>query len=301
MVLAWTSTEWTELLRAIAALAWPVLIGAMVFAFRAQLRSFIDRSEEIQTPVGTLRAPHFDPKAVEDVKRQLEVAAKDPTPDTEAQDTAERRPVAPANDPAAEILELATRDVRVAFLRLLDRLEARVRDLAATTGVDSHVESWQDLLTTLVEKGVVPAGVASNVTLLDHLRHSIVHGSKTNSEGEALTALDAGLDLLIALDGIPVQGYEVVEIGVKLFRDADCSEPWTDTSGVIVRQHKPRGRSGNNQGPFPTRREYQVGELVGWQWSFDEPPREFFWLTPDGDVNLIRSAWFVGERLRAGH
>jgi hypothetical protein len=154
-----------------------------------------------------------------------------------------------------DIADLATRDVRVALLRLFDALEARIRDLAsAWGGLDPHTPKWRDLLDALVEKGVIPKGVASNMTLLDHVRNAAIHGRGEYQEGDVFTALDAGLDLLIALDGIPVQGYEVVETSVVLYRDHGCAEPWEDATGVIVRQFKPRGRSGKRQGPYPTRK-----------------------------------------------
>ena len=80
-------------------------------------------------------------------------------------------------------------------------------------------------------------------------------------------------------------------------RNEDCTEPFTDTTGVIVRQRKPMGRKGKPQGPYPTRKSYEPGDIVGWQWTFNEAVREFFWRGPDGSTSLIRSAWFVGEHL----
>jgi hypothetical protein len=183
---------------------------------------------------------------------------------------------------------------------LFDELEARVRDLAAAWGgMDPHTPRWQDLLADLVQKGVMPAGVASNVTLLDQIRNAVVHGDGQIRKGEAFTAIDAGLDVLTALDGIPVQGYEVVRTGVPLYRDPDLTIPWRDSTGVIVRQHKPHGRKGKPQGPYPTHMDYEEGQIVGWQWSFGEPVREYFWKSENDErAGLIRSAWFIGEPLR---
>jgi hypothetical protein len=297
--LAWSADEWANIGEAVASLAWPLLIAFAIFLFRGQLRELISRSEEIKTPLveGRFRPP--DPGPVEEVKRQLHVGSE--ASFHAAEDESEEAPAvaaSPSDEIADDILQLATQDGRVALVKLLDELEARVRDLAsAWGGLDPHTPRWQDLLNGLVEKGVIPAGVASNVTLIDEARNTVIH-SGAYWESDALTALDAGLDLLLALDGIPLQGYEVTEAGVTLYRDEACTLPWEDTTGVIVRQHKSKGRSGERQGPFPTRRDYQPGDIVGWQWSFDAPVLEFYWPDREGNPNLIRSAWFVGERLR---
>jgi hypothetical protein len=301
MPYALSATEWTDVIHAVAALGWPILLGTALFVFRKQLRELISRSEEIKTPIGEGKfRPPIDSAAVEQVKRQLPREAESASADVEDESQPEVGAEPRREDDITQyILDLATRDVRVAFIRLLDALETRVRDLAsAWGGMDPHTARWQELLASLSEKGIIPSGVASNVTLLDEMRGAVVHGSGAYQEGDALAALDAGLDLLVALDSIPVQGYEVVETDVPLYRDESCTTPWEDVSGVIVRQHKPKGRSGKPQGPYPTRKVYRPNDIVGWQWSFDEPPREYFWCDPEGNANLIRSAWFVGEHLR---
>lgn len=240
---------------------------------------------------------------MEEVKRQLHVGVETsfhagPEDAPEGTEEPSAATAGPSDEVADDILQLATQDARVALLKLLDELEARVRDLAsAWGGLDSHTPRWQDLLDGLVEKGVIPAGVASNMTLIDEARNTVIHGG-AYWQSDALTALDAGLDLLLALDGIPLQGYEVIETGVTLYRDEACTLPWDDATGVIVRPHKSKGRSGDRQGPFPTRHSYEPGNIVGWQWSFAEPVREFYWPDSEGTPNLIRSAWFVGEPLR---
>jgi hypothetical protein len=301
MILAWSGAEWANFVDAIASLAVPIVIGVALVLYRKPIRDLIGRNREAKLPGVELKFDPPDPGAIQAVKRQL--------PRETALDEAETDAIeAPAavsgggrneDHLAVEIRDLATRDVRVAFISLIDALEDRVRDLASAVGeLDPHTPRWQDLLDRLVEKGVIPKGVASNVVLLDRMSSAVVAGDARYREGDALIAIDGGLDLLIALDGIPVQGYEVVETGVVLYKDEDCTEPFTDTTGVIVRQHKPMGRKGKPQGPYPTRKSYEPGDIVGWQWTFNEAVREFFWRGPDGSTSLIRSAWFVGEHLR---
>jgi len=303
---AWSADEWAAVLGAVASLLWPAILVVALVLFRRQLRDFISRSDEIQTPIGTLRAQPLDPGPVEQVKRQLprssdasssDAATPEEEADTEDESTSPEYAVPREADITREVLDLASRDVRVAFIRLLDSLEERIRDLAAASGaMDPHTPRWQDLLDDLVEKGVIPRGVASNVTLLDSMRNAVIHEGYY-WESEALTAIDGGLDLLTALDGIPIQGYEVVDPNVTLYRDPECRESW-DVTGVIVRQQKSRGRRGPPQGPYPTRKVYEPGDLVGWQWSFEEKPIDCFWPDSDGTVQKIRSSFFAGEPLR---
>ena len=304
MTLAWSAGEWADGVRAIASLAWPLVIVFVIVLFRKQFADLITRSETVKTPLGegTFRAP--DSGSTEQLKRQLDAQTYADVEEGEedAPDPSELPPESTAtgrgDGVADEILRLATQDAGVAVLRLADELEARVRDLASAWGdMDSHTPDWHDLLDGLVERGVLPAGVASNVTLVDQVRNSVIH-REAFWERDALAALDAGVDLLIALDGIPLQGYEVFRTDVTLYRDEACQVPWEDTSGVIVRQRKPQGRSGQLQGPFPTRRDYSPGDLVGWQWSFAEPILDFYWPDSNGAPQHHRSALFVGEPLR---
>ena len=299
MLASWSPDEWADVITAATGFLWPILIGWFVLMFRRPLRALIERNRELEGP-GFRAKFDPDPGPVQAVRRQLDVVPPEAT--TEApRDEEPEAELAPVVAPSLydEVTDLASRDVRVGLLRLFDALEARIRDLAsAWGGLDPHTPNWRQLLDALVEKGVIPKGVASNVTLLDQVRNAAIHNASEYQQGDVFAALDAGLDLLIALDGIPLQGYEIVEKDVVLYRDEACTQPWQDATGVIVRQRKPKGRTGQRQGPYPTRERYNEGDIVGWQWTFAEPVLEFYWPAPDGRAHHIRSAWFVGEHLR---
>jgi hypothetical protein len=145
MILAWSGAEWANFVDAIASLAVPIVIGVALVLYRKPIRDLIGRNREAKLPGVELKFDPPDPGAIQAVKRQL--------PRETALDEAETDAIeAPAavsgggrneDHLAVEIRDLATRDVRVAFISLIDALEDRVRDLASAVGeLDPHTPRW---------------------------------------------------------------------------------------------------------------------------------------------------------------
>jgi hypothetical protein len=67
----WSASEWTQVIDAIATLAWPAVIGGALYAFRRPLASLIGRGREVEVPGLEMRFDPPDPGPVEQVKRQL--------------------------------------------------------------------------------------------------------------------------------------------------------------------------------------------------------------------------------------
>jgi hypothetical protein len=283
--------DFSDIVRALAAIGWVIVAAVALWLIRDELRGLIGRIRHVQTPLG---AADIDPEVrqLEEEVEKSEVAIRQQLPAAEHQN----------GETGDEILDLTAREPRLGLIRLVTEIEVRARDLASISGHESPSRvPWPALLAWLVESGIVPAGVASSTDLINSVRNRIVHGRDDQiDDREVAASVDAGLRLLRVLDAIPRHGYEVASRLLSVYRDDAATDAYDDVRGAVLWAFDARGQR-TEYHVYPTRRAYNQGERVGWQWSFDQIWGEAYWRDPfeDGQVKLAwsSSAEFVGERL----
>jgi hypothetical protein len=289
---AWPS-DVSELLRAAAALAWPLILAAVVWRIRRELPHLLRRVRKATSAFGSLE---LDPE-VERLDEATEEAEESIRPQLPREVA---RPDG-GTDVADAILRLAAQDARLGVVKLVTEIEVRVRDLASVAGHESPQKvPWHRLVEWLVERGTVPPGVASAVDLIRPVRNRVVHGQDRDlNDADVATTIDAGLRLLRILDAIPDYGYEVRAM-VPIYADAAAETAFSDGRGVVLWDFDVPGNRRSYR-VYPTRREYEPGQRVGWQWSFDHVWDEAYWRDPwQHDEILLawsQSAEFVGQLL----
>ncbi|HEX5923819.1 MAG TPA: hypothetical protein VFY45_08305 [Baekduia sp.] len=313
MVLASAADDVSEVIRALATLAWPVIVGFIVYGFRKELPGIAKRLRRLSV-AGAEAELGPEVRDLDEVTEQTEAQVRPQLPapkaasaSVEASGGGKLTMEGEAEPPRAKrlttdaVLDVAAHDPALGLVSLVTALEVRVRDLASVYGHDQpQREPWPKLVKWLVDRGSVPMGVASAVDIIVSLRSRIVHGRDDGvDEREVAAVIDSGLRLLRILEAIPDYGYEVWGM-VPVFQDPQAMNAHTSCQGVVLWDFDAQGQHRDHH-IYPTRREYEPGQRVGWQWSFDHVWPEAWWRDPwDGDT--IKLAWsqsaeYVGQPL----
>jgi hypothetical protein len=153
------------------------------------------------------------------------VDAIDPTAAAEAFDRSGARD---AFDPI-EAIEAGT-DRRLILIGLGAEIERRARQVLATIGDPT----WQETsLGRLLGRLELPANLKEVVGEFRDIRNRIVHG-RGASDAEVARAVDLGIQILGAIDRIPLQTHVVYKPTVEIFRDQEGREPHEEGHGVIL-------------------------------------------------------------------
>lgn len=286
VILGTWATDLAEVIRAVADLAWPVMVGVVVWRLRDHLTGIADRVRSVS--FGGAEAT-LDPAAA---RAEEAVTRAD----------AELRPLLPSRKEAdvREVLDAAARDPLVGLVRVSAETDARLRDLASVNGhPNPRAVATEEVAAWLVEHGVVPASVSGAVSQLQALRNRAVHGDGLG-EREEVAVLDTGYRLLTLLAAIPTLSYEVAGT-VPIYKDAACTVPHEVGVGVLLWEWN-AAREQAQVRAFPTTRPYEAGQRVGWQWSFAKRWGEAWYLDPWNDERAVGYGWtesaeFVGEVL----
>jgi hypothetical protein len=224
-----------------------------------------------------------------------------PVPRSPADGPQELLPPSSLGSTVARTLEEASRSPRIGLMYLASELERATRNLLASTGWDtpSTGRSLRDGINRLVELGVVPQSMPSALELFSLVRNEVVHGRQRATDEEVVRALDAGLTLLHAIEAVPRERHFVVSVGVPVFGDEACTERIESADGIILRSVSPGGQAATLR-IFPTtRKTYEVGREVAWEWN---PGRQWGPAWYRDDDFGVRQAWlgsmeFVGRHL----
>jgi len=287
-----------ELLRAIAALLWPVLAFTAVFAFRAEFRSLLGRlrkgkllGQEIELAASLDRLEAAASAAAS------EVAALPPAPEPSepsAKDTSDGSDI-------GRILSLSGQSPKAALLLLASEMEREVRQLVARLGLlkGRRTVSLREGIVALQQWDGLPVHVPSSVEQFYKIRSRLVHGQDVTND-DVLRGIDSGVTILRTLEGIPRETNVVYHPGVEIFSDAACTQRIDGAKGVILETKSPGGTISSRR-IFPSTREhFRRGKVVAWEWS-DEHQFGPAWYR-DPESKEIKEAWsssleFVGRHL----
>lgn len=285
----------SNLIKALASLLWPILGFVVVYLFKEELRDLLRRlkkgklfGQEVELEA-SLKQLNASAVAVASEVRQLPPASPDPELEV------------PNEDAANEILKLAATSPKAALVTLSAKIEKEARELVAITG---HLKGrthlgLRDAVGEVAATTGLPPHVAGSLKQFSDVRNRIVHGHGATDD-DVLRALDSGITILKALTAIPRETNVVWDPGVTVYSDPELKTPISGVKGVILETTSPGGAKKSKR-IFPSTKEwFKKGQRLSWEWSFDQTWSKAWYKDPE--TSEIKSAWgsaaeFVGRPL----
>jgi len=294
-------SEFSELLKAIASLLWPIFAFVALFIFKQQIGEAIGRirkgkllGQEIELSESLVE---LQQKATE---LSVEVASL-PVKEEEAGDLTEKEQQRSDNS-VREIVHEAARSPKAALILLATEIEREARQVMASVGLlkgRRHVPFTQALNELDSQYGGLPGHVSSGIKHFWDVRNRLIHGGEAD-EANILSAIDSGVTILRSLQALPRETNIVYHPGVKVYSDQKCKNEIENTKGVILETSSPSGAKMFYR-IFPTTKtHFKKGQRVAWEWSDEQVWKEAWYRDPD--TNEIKLAWsssmeFVGRNL----
>jgi hypothetical protein len=238
------------------------------------------------------RLTHQLQRTVQAAEARLPIAGED-EPETIAAD----------REAVEEILAEAGSSPRAALLSLANRIENTVRDLLAQTGwmPTGGGLSFMPLVAYTEERGYFPASLTSSLRVFWDLRNSLIHGAEPVADEEVLRAIDLGVSILKMLGGIPHEVHVVYHPGAEVYADENGSIQREDVVALVLESTSPGGTRKERRVYPTTRRDYERGQVLSWEWNMARTWGESWYRDPDD--RTVKYAWggsaeFVGQPLR---
>lgn len=288
--------QFADLIRAIAALLWPLFAFYALYRFGPDIKNLAARLKK-----GKLLGQEIElGESLDRLDRTASAVA------SEVAAVPQLKFGPPADGPdegevVQRVLAAATQSPKAALLLLASEIEKQLRQLLASLGLLKGRKNLppQRAFAELDEWGGLPKHVAASVKLFWDVRNRLVHGH-TASDDDILRAIDSGVTILRALQTIPHEVNIVYHPGVAIYTDAECRNLVEDARGVILETVSPGGVTKTRR-IFPTTRtHFKKGVRVAWEWS-DERRFGQAWYH-DPDTGQIQDAWggsmeFIGRPL----
>ena len=288
----------SALISAIASLLWPIFAFIALILFREQLSELIARlrkgkllGQEIELYKSLDELEQFAAAVAQEVAA-LPAVVEDNV-DCEIREDA---------DVVSIILREAVHSPTAALLFLASKLEREARLLLASVGSlkgQRYLPLSQALEVLEKQFGGLPGHIPSSLKLFWEIRNRLVHGVKAEDE-EILRAIDSGITILKALQAFPRETNFVYHPGVTVYKNVECTVPWSNTKGVILETISPGGVQRFFR-IFPTTKTHFVkGSRVTWEWDNNTVWADAWYKDPDSGET--KTAWkssmeFVGRDL----
>jgi len=289
--MAMGSHEIPDLLRAIAAVWWPLIAAFVLLALAPELPTTLHRLRRASFGSGAIE---LDPQIVE-VEEKVEAAeavqATIPTPPTDA----EPNELGPSE---TELLGVA--DKELALIRVAISLEQALRALGARSGLVRTAEMpVTGLVSALASAKLLTSEVVDAFLAFWKARNRVIHGGGEPLSNRDLTALiDSGTRLLRVIRSVHlalVTGQHVFRVRgvVQLFTDSKGTSPDPQWRGVIFEPGEVLVPSNEVVMIFPTMRPIAEGDFVTWKFDSEQRVSVRWYVEPtDGS---IRMAWSVSS------
>jgi hypothetical protein len=299
-----------EIIRALAALLWPLIVLLLLIVYRPEVQRFFRRIRRARGKVMgqelELELDALDSSATEaqEEASTVEVRAVEPPAPTETGDPAkpgaasEHFPsprLEAADDPVERVLQDAASSPRLALVTLSGELERTLRRILASS---QSAENWErKSLQQMIRRIDLGPGIGRGVRQFSDVRNRVVHGRDVDDE-DVVRTLDSGLKLLSALISVDYERHIVEYSLVPVFSDSDAMQTREITAVILRTSTATTAR----RDVFPCRRQYRSGEEVTWEWlSSTAWPRSWY---RDPSTGEIESAWdaaaeFVGRPVSA--
>lgn len=301
--------EWADLLRAVAALLWPLVVLAALWFFRQEVKAGLGRVRRLRLPGGTeLELDRRLDDLQERVGRNEEEVSRQ-SPQEVARGAAEevRTLTAAAGverpdlgEMAVEVLRLAEQSPLAALMSLAAYLERAVRQLLASLGAvaPDRIQPLPAALRQLQQMGKLHETVADTLKVFWEVRNKVVHGLSATDD-EIMRAIDIGLSLLRVIEAIPHERNVVYDL-VPVYSDPGCTQRREGVVGLILETTSAGGAILLRRIYPTTRDDYITGKAVAWEWDTSKVWGESWYKDPD--TNEIKYAWteagqFIGRHL----
>ncbi len=296
--------EYSNLIEAIASLLWPILATMFIFVFRSQIGEAIGRlkkgkllGQEIELSDSLKTLQRVASQASEEVallpkNGDLKEEEGHPSENGETK----------IDSIIRSIIQEATNSPKAALLILSAEIEREARRTLASIGKLNGRTNLPiaQAIRDLDSHYGLPRDMSSSLKLFWDTRNQIIHGDEP-TEGNVLSAIDSGVTILRSLQALPRGIYVVHRTGVTIFSDPDCSKLIKDAYGIILESRSPSGVQTSFR-IFPTtRRHFEVGKAVAWEWNMDKTWSQAWYRDGSGE-GATKQAWhssaeFIGRHL----
>jgi hypothetical protein len=285
-----------DLVRAVAALLWPLFAFYALYRFGPDIKSLAARLKK-----GKLFGQEIElGESLDRLDRTAAAGASEvaAVPQLGSGSTADGPDEA---EIVQRVLAAATQSPKAALLLLASEIEKQVRQLLASTGLHRGRKNipLHQAFAELDKWGSLPRHVAASVKLFWDVRNRLVHG-QTASDDDTLRVIDSGVTILRALQAIPHEVNIVYHPGVAIYADAECRNLIEGARGVILETVSPGGVTKTKR-IFPTTlTHFKKGVRVAWEWSEGRRFAQAWYRDPD--TGQIQAAWrgsmeFIGRAL----
>lgn len=284
-----------DMLRAIAALWWPLIVAFVLLTIAPQLPTIVRRLRRASWGSGVIE---LDPETRE-VESKVEVAeAQQADISAVSVDSA----VTEATPRDSELL--AAPDKGLAFIRVAASLEEALRGLGAISGlVRTSQMTIPQLVSSLEKAQVLTNEVAGAVLAFWRTRNRVIHARGEPLTDRDLTALvDSGSRLLRVVRSIhlsAVTGNVIwrVRAVVQLFLDRNVTRVDPEWRGLIVEPGNLLEPIADSVMIFPTNSQLPAASLVNLK--FVEGSRVSIRWYRDPADDIVRPAWSVSTAVSA--
>ena len=289
-------SEYSELLKAIASLLWPILGFVALFLFRNEISNAIGRirkgkflGQEVELSDDLERLQRTATEASEEVASLPQASIE---PEKQDKDT---------DDPIKAIIKEAGRSPKTALILLASEVEKEARQTLVSIGKlqGTRKMTLSQTINELDSHYGLPKHVSSSLRLFWDTRNKIIHGGETEDRN-ILSAIDSGVTILRTLQSLPRETNWVHNEGVPIYSDLACEHEIQGVKGIILRTESPSGARTFYR-IFPsTRTHFKKDKRVAWEWSFERNWKDAWYKDPE--TNEIKQAWnssaeFVGRSL----
>ncbi len=290
--------EVSALLKAFAALLWPILGFVALWMFRQDIRQAFGRLKK-----GKIFGQEFElDENLQKLETSIAVAEKETVllPPLEISDNIAESLEYSGNNIIDNILKQAAVAPRVSLIMLSAEIDKQARRSLAARGLlrDRRNLQVSQALTELVPYGF-PTHMAGSFNLFREIRNKIIHGGAANDD-DIVRAIDSGIIILKTLNELPREISTIYHPGVIFFSDEKCIAPVLDAKGVII-ETKSLDDARKSYRIFPTTKSYfQKGKEVSWEWNMHHIWGPSWYKDPDSSE--IKPAWresaeFIGRHL----
>jgi hypothetical protein len=279
-----------ELIIAISHLLWPIAFLTTVFIFKSEISEILKRIKK-----GKFFGQELElEREISEFKNVTEKASES-IPILQEENDYEK-------DEIEYILSKSAEDPKIGILLLARQIEKEILEISASTG---HVKEFLGkpiklTFELLAQNNFVSKDILTSVRIFWELRNQIVHGRDVEDKN-LIQVLDIGVTLLKTLKAIPHTKHFVFKKNIELYSDKKLEHIRNDVVGIIIENISPNGLEKHYQ-IFPTtKRDYEEGLHVAWEWSFDNIWDESWYRNPK--TNEIESAFtgsaeFVGRPIK---
>lgn len=279
----------TELVKGLAALAWPVLTFYIFWSLRAEVKNLLGRIRR-----GKILGQELELDQQLDQLTKIVGIAKQELPE---------KPVAEEQERASReaVLGEGAMSPLATFVKVARALEHSANNVLERTGW-GHGRRRLSLMQAfrMMPPDWVSEDVMRSIALFSDIRNRIVHGVDQVSNDELLRAIDLGFQLLDVVKNYEIEENRVRGELVDVYEDPLATRLLRGVKGVRLTSTHP-SRSEPQTRIYPTTKDWFVpGMLVSWDWDLSHTWGAAWYRDPeDGQVKEAggSAGEFVGRVL----